>query len=744
MASTWSVPGYEEIRDLGAGATGRVVLAHHVGSGRPVAIKYLARNLVRETRYLEQFQREAETLARLRDPHIVQIFDYVQTRDGAAIVMEAVSGSSLRKLLVTRGPCSPEAALTVLQGSLLGLAAAHAQGVVHRDYKPENVLVDTGGESKLADFGVAAPAGRDAPGRGTPAYMAPEQWNGMRATPATDMYAASIVFFEMLVGERPFSSNTMDGLRQAHEAAPVPVEQAPEPVRPLLVLGLSKDPGQRYQDVPSFLAHLERVAVAGYGTDWKERGTRDLAAVVALMIAAFPLLALGEGGGAAGAAGSAGSAGSAGGAGAGAGAGGAGAPSSAMSAVPIPRQGFEEVEDLGRAGTHGTHGARSAEQQSTRGSRLGRRLGKSATKVKVGAAAAGLAALATTTTMVVANMAPSGQPGKIAASTPSFLGTDTPSSSPEGAPSASATDDVSSTDSPSPTPTGGASDSSTSAASATSTSSSASGAAGSTSSTSSPSASGSGTTSKSVKTTSSASKPPTSAPSRPPTSSAKPPPPPTTPTSTPPPAPSAVSAAVSDPAVVGSSGMCSAKTLHVAVTGKISYSGAAPASVTYVWTRSDGSQSSPQTVAVSGGSATVSDSFAVGAGGWDQLSVGTVTSAHASYTVNCVTGKLSAQNTVAGCALAPGQVDFSGTISGTPGTTVRWYWNVAFSTGTPTSAQGGWASVTLDARGNGAVRFAGSRSYSTTMTGSILVDPMDGGKPFVLATASGTLTCEPG
>jgi hypothetical protein len=147
-------------------------------------------------------------------------------------------------------------------------------------------------------------------------------------------------------------------------------------------------------------------------------------------------------------------------------------------------------------------------------------------------------------------------------------------------------------------------------------------------------------------------------------------------------------------------------------------------------------------VAVSGGSATVTDRFAAGANGWDQLSVGAMTSSHATYTVSCVTGKLSAPNTTAtGCAKTRAYVDFTGTVSGTPGTTVRWYWYVAFSTGTPTSAQGEWASVTLDARGNGAVQFYGWSNISNTMTGSVLVDPMDGGKPFQLSSAVGTLTC---
>jgi serine/threonine protein kinase len=117
--------------------------------------------------------------------------------------MEAVNGVSLRDVLSGNpGPLPPEAALTVLKGSLLGLSAAHAAGVVHRDYKPANVLVESSGNSKLVDFGIAGLSGERTVA-GTPAYMAPEQWHGAPASPATDVYSATCVFFECVTGGPP-------------------------------------------------------------------------------------------------------------------------------------------------------------------------------------------------------------------------------------------------------------------------------------------------------------------------------------------------------------------------------------------------------------------------------------------------------------------------------------------------------------------------------------------------------------
>jgi eukaryotic-like serine/threonine-protein kinase len=145
----WEVPGYTRLKALGSGGFGQVVLARHDASGTPVAIKYLRPNLLSDPEFTEMFRAEAAVLGSLEDPHVVRLYEYVEATDGAAIVMELVDGVSLREILKHLGATTPEAALVVLQGSLLGLAAAHQRGVVHRDYKPENVLVDADGASKL-------------------------------------------------------------------------------------------------------------------------------------------------------------------------------------------------------------------------------------------------------------------------------------------------------------------------------------------------------------------------------------------------------------------------------------------------------------------------------------------------------------------------------------------------------------------------------------------------------------------
>ncbi|MFD9343599.1 serine/threonine-protein kinase [Streptomyces sp. NPDC060049] len=288
MNGMWSVPGYSEVRPLGSGASGRVVLAVHDGTGTAVAVKYLNDRMLENPAFVREFRAEAQLLGDLRSPYVVGLYEYVEAPGGAGIVMELVDGVPLNALLKQCGQTGPEAALVLLKGSLLGLADAHRAGVVHRDYKPANVLVAADGTSKLVDFGIATPLGTTPGAAGTPAYMAPEQWQGRPASPAADVYAATATFFECLTGRKPFDGQSFAELAVQHVEAPVPETEAPEPVRPLIRRGLAKAPEQRPEDAERFVAELESVALSAYGPQWEERGQRKLAALAALLPLLFP------------------------------------------------------------------------------------------------------------------------------------------------------------------------------------------------------------------------------------------------------------------------------------------------------------------------------------------------------------------------------------------------------------------------------------------------------------------------
>ncbi|MEU0899231.1 serine/threonine-protein kinase [Streptomyces massasporeus] len=286
--NTWEVPGYTGSLELGEGASGRVVQAVHEETGVPVAVKYLSESLRTRPGFVHDFRAEARLLGGLESPYVAGLYEYVESPDGAAIVMELVDGVSLRVLLKREGPLDPEAALVILKGSLLGLADAHRIGVVHRDYKPENVLVTPDGCSKLVDFGIAVDAGTSSGVAGTPSYMAPEQWTGAPASPTADVYAATATFFECLTGRKPYLGDNLAELALQHVDAPVPAEDAPEPVRDLVRRGLAKNPEERPARAEDLVAELETAAGTAYGPDWEERGRGRLAALVALLPLLLP------------------------------------------------------------------------------------------------------------------------------------------------------------------------------------------------------------------------------------------------------------------------------------------------------------------------------------------------------------------------------------------------------------------------------------------------------------------------
>jgi serine/threonine-protein kinase len=273
---------------LGSGGFGEVMLARHDGSGSLVAIKYLRSDLLSDVEFTEVFRSEAAILASVDDPHVVRLYEYVESSSGAAIVMELVEGVSLRQILTNQGATTAEAALVVLKGSLLGLAAAHRRGVVHRDYKPENVLVNGDGDSKLTDFGIAARAGDSPLPTGTVVYAPPEQFGGTPASPASDVYAATATFYECLTGRPPFTGPTAQRLLYQHMAEPVPLEPVPESLRPLVAAGMAKDPRDRPADGTAFVTELDAVAAGAYGRNWEQQGRSYLGEAALLLAALWP------------------------------------------------------------------------------------------------------------------------------------------------------------------------------------------------------------------------------------------------------------------------------------------------------------------------------------------------------------------------------------------------------------------------------------------------------------------------
>jgi hypothetical protein len=274
----WTAPGFFHVRELGGGSSGRIFQAVDDITGTEVAIKYLSDRLLGDNAFVTRFREESRLLAHLEDPNLVDFYDYVEstTEGRAAVIMELVDGVSLRKVLATQGPAGPLGALAVLSGSLLAMAAAHQARIVHRDYKPANVLIRRDGLSKVVDVGVASRAG------GAPLYLAPEQWLGAPPDQAADLYAATAVFFECLTGSPPYPAKSSTALEKAHRSGPIPIESVPGPLRDLIAAGLAKDAAARPASAAEFLGHLEDAAVEAYGPAWEAQGHGRLAEMTTL------------------------------------------------------------------------------------------------------------------------------------------------------------------------------------------------------------------------------------------------------------------------------------------------------------------------------------------------------------------------------------------------------------------------------------------------------------------------------
>ncbi|MFD2354842.1 protein kinase [Nonomuraea ferruginea] len=236
------VPGYRDVRQLDSGRTGRVFLATYQETGAYVAIKYLNATLRRDDDFMTRYRQDAAELVEIDHPHVVRVYEYVETPRRAAVVMELADGVSLREILRENVRVSPEAALVVVKSTLEALAAAHGRGVAHRDVRPENLLVQADGTAKLSGFGIVTHAEEPGVPAGSPPYMAPELWTRGEAGPLADLYAAACVLFEAVRGRAPYRGEDLAALRDKHLVEPPPLEVVPDALRGLLRHGLAKAP----------------------------------------------------------------------------------------------------------------------------------------------------------------------------------------------------------------------------------------------------------------------------------------------------------------------------------------------------------------------------------------------------------------------------------------------------------------------------------------------------------------------
>ncbi|MBM2822735.1 MAG: serine/threonine protein kinase with sensor(s) [Thermoleophilia bacterium] len=257
---------------LGGGGMADVYLAEDQELGRRVAIKMLHGRYANDEQFVERFRREATHAAGLSHPNIVSIFDRGEADGSYFIVMEYVEGRTLKELIRSRGPCPVPVAIAYTRQILAGLRYAHRNGVIHRDIKPHNVIVDPEGVIKVTDFGIAR-AGvsqmtEEGAIIGTAQYLSPEQARGAPVDQTSDLYSAGIVLFELLTGEVPFTGDSPVEIAMKHlaEVPPTPSElrpDVPDDLDLVVVRALAKEPADRYQSAAAMDADLETVARGG-------------------------------------------------------------------------------------------------------------------------------------------------------------------------------------------------------------------------------------------------------------------------------------------------------------------------------------------------------------------------------------------------------------------------------------------------------------------------------------------------
>ncbi|MBN1808542.1 MAG: protein kinase [Planctomycetes bacterium] len=274
------IGGCEVVEEIGQGGMGVVYKAKQISLDREVAIKVLAHHLAVDQSFVRRFQHEARAVAKVNHPNILTVFDVGEEHGVYFMVMEFISGRSMSEILTGQELVPPKEASDIIRQAALGLERAQASGIIHRDIKPDNIMVTEQGIVKVSDFGLAKEVENsmtvtDAV-MGTPAYMSPEQCDGKKLDGRTDIYSLGGTFYRMVTGRLPFEAETAMSMMYRHKHEPLvpPHEVAPavpQSLSRVVVKMMAKQREERYQTMGEVIAALDRA--------WEETGDQSSASV---------------------------------------------------------------------------------------------------------------------------------------------------------------------------------------------------------------------------------------------------------------------------------------------------------------------------------------------------------------------------------------------------------------------------------------------------------------------------------
>ncbi|MGH9959999.1 MAG: serine/threonine protein kinase, partial [Pyrinomonadaceae bacterium] len=291
-----TIRNYRLVSELGKGGMGVVYLAEHINLPRRFVVKCLAPALTQDPEFLERFYQEAQNQAMLDHPAIVQATDYFEDGGQFLLVMDYVDGQALDTMINSRGSLPQKEVLAIFRGVLEGLGFAHRKGVIHRDVKPSNILVDQSGKARITDFGIAILAGSQrltATGLtvGTAWYMSPEQIRQPRSIDhRSDIYSAGIVLYEMLTGAVPFDGDTDFSVKEQQINSAPPDPRAKNPaispaLSQIVQKAMAKEPDRRFQNCGEFLASIDAYQAEASGRQVVPAKWGIAAAIAGLAIA---------------------------------------------------------------------------------------------------------------------------------------------------------------------------------------------------------------------------------------------------------------------------------------------------------------------------------------------------------------------------------------------------------------------------------------------------------------------------